>query len=238
MSIFDRFGKNKPQPETSAGGSIIHRYTNEEWASTPVGFTGEQAVQFGKAREEVYQRRFGEAKNVSHELIPLIPHIDVMQYSRTSKDGPVCTLVTSGMSDLAMNVPAKTGAPPRVEIIFYCKEPKPEYIDTMRWLAHFPHDQKSWIGAFHTIPNGNPPAPLWGSPNLDTLFLLPPIVKIDQNLQEELILDGDGVQFLWMVPLTTAECNLKLAKGSDAILDLFQKNRHPHVFDPNRKSYV
>jgi hypothetical protein len=50
MSIFDRFGKNKPPPETSEGGSIIHRYTNEEWASTPVGFTGEQAVQFGKAR--------------------------------------------------------------------------------------------------------------------------------------------------------------------------------------------
>jgi hypothetical protein len=108
----------------------------------------------------------------------------------------------------------------------------------MHWLAHFPHDQKTWIGAFHTIPNGNPPAPLWGSPNLDTLFLLPPIVKIDQNLQEELVLDGEGVNFLWIVPLTTPECNLKLAKGSSAILDLFQKNRHPHVFDPNRKSYV
>jgi len=57
-------------------------------------------------------------------------------------------------------------------------------------------------------------------------------------LQEELVLDGEGVNFLWIVPLTTPECNLKLAKGSSAILDLFQKNRHPHVFDPNRKSYV
>jgi len=238
MSIFDRFGKAKAHPETSAGGSIVHRYSDAKWVSTPAGFSGEQAAAFAKARAEVYQQRFGEAKIVSHEIIPLIPHIDVMEYSRTGKDGQVCVLVTSGMSDLAMNVPAKTEAPRRVELIFYCTEPNQEFIDTMRWLAHFPHDQKTWIGAFHTIPNGNPPAPLWGSPILDTIFLLPPIVKKDANLQDDLILDGDGVEFLWIVPLTTAECNLKLAKGSDAILDLLQENRHPHVFDPNRKSYV
>jgi len=238
MGIFDAFGKKKKEPETSAGGSVIHRYSNADWSSTPVGFTGESAIRFGKARDDVYQRRFGVAKSVSHELIPLIPHIDVMEYSRSSEEGPVCTLVTSGMSDLAMKVPAKTEAPRRVELILYCRESNPEFIDTMRWLAHFPHDQKTWIGAFHTIPNGNPPAPLWGSPILDTIFLLPPIVKKDTDLQDELILDGDGVHFLWIVPLTAAECNLKLAKGSDASLDLLQQNRHPYIFDPNRKSYV
>ena len=236
MSIFDRFSKK--EPETSAGGSVIHRYSNSEWAKTQVGFTGEKAVEFGKLRDEVYKQRFGEAKQVFHEVVPLIPHIDVMEYSRAGKDGPVCTLVTSGMSDLAMNVPAKTEAPRRVELILYCREAKPEFADTMRWLAHFPHDQKTWIGAFHTIPNGNPPAPMWGSLILDTIFLLPPLVAKDVTLREDLILDGEGVDFLWVVPVTTAECNLKLEKGSDALLDLFQENRHPYVFDPNRKSYV
>jgi hypothetical protein len=238
MGIFDRFDKKNTQPETSAGGSIIHRYSDAQWSPTPVGFSGQSAAQCAKARAEVYQRRFGEAKTVSHEVIPLIPHIDVTEYYRASKDGQVCTLVTSGMSDLAMNVPAETKAPRRVELILYCLEPKQEFIDTMRWLAHFPHDQKTWIGAFHTIPNGNPPEPLWGSSVLDTIFLLPPIVKKDAELQDELTLDGEGVHFLWIVPLTTPESNLKLAKGSDAILDLLQKNRHPYVFNPDRQSYV
>jgi len=231
------FGKKKAEPEISAGGSVIHRYSAADWSQTKVGFTKDMA-KFGEARDEVYQRRFGEAKQVFHEMPPLIPHIDVMEYYRESKYGLVCTLVTSGMSDLAMNVPKNTEAPRRVELIFYCREPKREYAESMRLLAHFSHDQKTWIGAFHTIPNGNPPAPMWGSSFLDTFFFLPPLVKKDQDLQNELILDGDGVEFLWVVPLTTAECNLKLAKGSDAILDLFQKNRHPHVFDPDRKSYV
>jgi Suppressor of fused protein (SUFU) len=237
MSLFDRFGKKSPH-EISAGGSAVHRYSDAEWATPQVGLPDEKIWHLRKMRDEVYQRRFGEAKSASHELIPLVPHIDVMEYSRSGDNGSVCTLVTSGMSDLAMNVPAKTEAPRRVELILYCRELNQEYIDTMRWLAHFPHDQKTWIGAFHTIPNGNPPAPLWGSNILDTLFLLPPIVKKDKDLQDELILDGDGVHFLWVVPLTTSECNLKLAKGSDAILDMFQKNRHPHVFDPHRKNYV
>jgi hypothetical protein len=29
-----------------------------------------------------------------------------------------------------------------------------------------------------------------------------------------------------------------LTRGFDAMLNLFQQNRHPHVFDPHRKSYV
>lgn len=238
MGLFDRFRKDNRTPVTSPGGSVIHRYSQAEWAPTPVGFTGESAIEFGKARDEVYRKRFGEAKQVFHELIPMIPHIDVMEYSRSSDTGPVCTLVTSGMSDLPMNVPAKTDAPRRVELIFYCKEPRKEFADTMRWLAHFPHDQKTWLGAFHTIPNGNPPVPLWGTKSLDTLFLLPSIVKKDTTLQDDLILDGDGAEFLWIVPITTTECQLKLKKGSEAVLDLLQQNRHPYIFDPNRGSYV
>jgi hypothetical protein len=142
------------------------------------------------------------------------------------------------MSDVAMNIPAGANVPRRVELIFYCSEPSPEYVETLRWLAHFPHDQKTWIGSGHTIPNGNPPAPLWGSSVLDTILLLPSVVQRDRTLREELVLEGDPVHFLWVVPLTAAECKLKLDRGTDAILELFEKHKHPHVFDPNRVSYV
>jgi hypothetical protein len=126
----------------------------------------------------------------------------------------------------------------RVELIFYCSDPREEYINTLRWVAHFPHNSQSFLGYGHTMPNGSPPAPFWGSTELDTLFFVPPIVMKDQTLPSELQLEGDPVHFLWVVPLTTAECNFKLKNGFEAMMNLFQERRHPHVFDPHRKSYV
>jgi hypothetical protein len=233
------FGKKSPEPETSPGGSIIHRYKNSEWLASRIGFTDESSAKFAEARNQVYARLFGKVHGVFREALPLLPRVEVHTYYRVGKDvRDVCTLVTSGMSDLEMNVPVGTKAPRRVELIFYCSEPKQEYRETMQWLAHFPHDQRTWIGSGHTIPNGNPPAPLFGSSVLDTVLFIPTIVKRDGTLPEELILDGEPVHFLWVVPLTTPECELKLAKGLNAILALFGQNRHPHVFDPSRASYV
>lgn len=234
--MFSPFGKKKTEPEVSPGGSVILRYEASEPEFPRIGSV-EKAEEYRKIRAAVYQRRFGEAKQVYHEMPPFLPHIDVFEYYRAGKDGQVCVLVTGGMSDLPMRVPEGKDAPRRLELIFYCSEPKREYAETMRLLARFPHDQKTWIGAFHTIPNGNPPAPLWET-QMDTFFFLPPIVLKDQTLREDLVLDGDAVEFLWIAPLTKAECKLKLDKGSSAILDLFQKNRHPHVFNPERASYA
>jgi hypothetical protein len=218
---------------------VVRRYAASEWKATPFGFAGPDTAGFAKAREAVYGRFFGEVESVSHELLPLIPHVDVCTYRRSGKDGrKVATLVTSGMSDLPMPVPEGADVPKRVELIFYCVEFKDEYAETLRWLAHFPHSQKTWIGYGHTVPNGNPPAPFWGSKVLDTILFVPPIVQRDQTLPDELALAGDPVHFLWVVPLTTAECELKLAKWLEAIFGLFDRHRHPHVFDPHRASYV
>jgi hypothetical protein len=41
-----------------------------------------------------------------------------------------------------------------------------------------------------------------------------------------------------VVPITTAECNFKLNNGFDALMDLFDQNQHPYIFDPKRRSYV
>ncbi|HTV14301.1 MAG TPA: suppressor of fused domain protein [Acidobacteriaceae bacterium] len=217
-------------------GTNIIQHGNVE---TRLGVT-EGSTGFARERETVYERLFGKPLIVSHELLPLIPHIDVYTFKRSQGEKEVYSLVTGGMSDLEMTLPrgADKDAPRRVELIFYCTEPRDEYISTLRWVAHFPHASKSWLGHGHTMPNGNPPAPFWGTTDLDTLFFLPPIVRKDQTLPSELSLDGEPVHFLWVVPLTTAECNFKLTNGFNAMLDLFQQNRHPHVFDPHRTSYV
>jgi Suppressor of fused protein (SUFU) len=234
----ERFGKRKPQPEISPGGSVIHRYPINEWSMGRVGLSDGPGSEFAAARNEVYGRLFGQIHDASMEAISLVPRVDVHTYYRQGANGDnVCALVTAGMSDIAMHTPAGAEAR-RVELIFYCSTPIAEYVETLRWLAHFPHDQKTWVGSGHTIPNGSPPAPFWGSSVLDTILLLPPLVKRDRTLPDELTLGGDPVHFLWVVPLTTAECNLKLEQGANAILNLFQQHRHPHVFDPHRASYV
>lgn len=233
------FGKARTQVETSPGGSVIHRYPLEQWQPGRIGLADEASAAFAERRNQAYGSLFGKVEDVSMQALPLAPRVDVHTYFRTGADGSrVCTLVTAGMSDLAMTIPARAEVPRRVELIFYCTEPTAEYIDTLRWLAHFPHDQKTWIGSGHTIPNGNPPSPFFGSAVLDTVLLLPTIVQRDRTLSEHLILDGDPVHLLWVVPITSVECKLKLDRGTNAILELFGIHKHPHVFDPNRKSYV
>lgn len=125
-----------------------------------------------------------------------------------------------------MPVPRAAGAdaPSRVELMFYCAEPQREYLETLRWVTRFPHDQKTWLEFGHALPNGNPPASFSGSEILDTLLFMPTIVQRDQTPPKELVLAGDPVHFLWVVRLSTPECNLKSEQG--------------FVFGPSRNSYV
>jgi hypothetical protein len=218
------------------GGSVIVQHGEQPEIEVDLD---EHLTRYTTEREEVYEKVFGQALSVSHEVFPLVPHVDVYTHRRSQGDKNVYSLVTGGMSDLPMTLPRSArDEVRRAELIFYCSEPREEYVAMLRWLAHFPHTYKTCLGYGHTIPNGNPPAPFWGSEALDTILFMPPIVVRDQTLQDELQLEGDPVHFLWVVPLTSAECNLKLHKGFDAILELFEEHRHPHVFDPTRKSYV
>ena len=233
------FGKPKSQTETTPSGASVIRYPLNKWASPLVGDADKSAPRYNEARNNVYAKLFGEPSRVFETGGPHLPRVEVRAYKRRSKDGAeTCAMVTSGMSDLPMNAPEGAEEFRRVELIFYCSEPRQEFADTMRFVAHFPHDQNTWIHMGHTIPNGTPPAPFWGSAVLDTVLLMPTIVTKDRRLPEELVLDGDRVEFLWVVPISAKECDLKLREGLDAILSLFGRHRHPHVFDPNRSSYV
>ena len=229
------FGKRKKSP----GGSDILRYRDVKPSEIPIGCQDEPTAQFAAAREKIYEQLFGPVASVYHEVIPMIPHIDVYTFPANQNGRNFCTLATGGMSNLPMERPRnQSEVTRRVELIFYCSEPKPEYLETLRFLARFPHDYKTSVAAGDTIPNGNPPAPIWGISSLDTILFMPTIVKRDQTLPQQLNFAGDPVEFLWVVPLTTSEGECKLLKGYNAIIDLFQQNKHPVIFDPTRKSYV
>ena len=213
--------------EITPGGSRIYRYG--EVPDTPRLGPSEQ--EFGDEREAYYESLWGAYECVSHEVIRLDPHIDVYMHTPTD-ERDFHTLVTGGMSDRAMS----DGS--RAELLLYTAEADESYIGLLRHYARLVHDLETTFGAFHTITNGDPPAPLFPDSELDTLFLIPPIVEPERSRDGELELDGVPLQLLWVVPITNAEAQLKLDRGADELLDLLDERQHPVVLDPRRASYV
>jgi hypothetical protein len=223
--------------QTSPGGSMIRRYAS--WLAPKLGPSEEPVAEYAALRERVYGELFGEVQEVYTEPGAFVPHIEVRKYHRMWTAKKTTVLVTSGMSDARMKLSrVAKGISSRAELIFYCSDPCDNYVETLRQLARFPHDNRSWLYFGHTIPNGDPPAPFWGSKILNTALFSPTVVKRDQALPEKLILGGDPVNFLWVVPVSSAECELKLQNGFPAVLELFNTHQHPFVFDPARPSYV
>jgi hypothetical protein len=67
-----------------------------------------------------------------------------------------------------MNSPADLGQDSRrVELVFYAADDSEEYADLLRCLAHFPHDNNTWLHWGHTLPNVIPRASLFGDGPLD-----------------------------------------------------------------------
>ncbi len=70
----------------------------------------ESTVTYIEERERVYDEIFGPSKMVYHEVLPLVPHIDVYCRPPNGKRD-FFTFVTGGMSDIPMNSRGGTGDP-------------------------------------------------------------------------------------------------------------------------------
>jgi hypothetical protein len=200
---------------------------------------GVAAEDFIEQREAVYEQMFGKNVLVSHEFLALIPHIDVYIYKPVRAKRRFYTLVTGGMSDERMNVPKlERSACRRTEIIFYVNKPRDAYVGLLRFLARLPFEFDTWFGPWHTIPNGNPPEPLFpGSKFCAAVFLDSP-VDPEKGMVKRFRIRNDSVKLLWLVPLTKPEYQLALEMGIQNLLKVFKKKKHPIVFDPKRPSYV
>ncbi len=204
-----------------------------------MGFAVQNTADFAELREQVYQELFGTAAKISHEVFPLIPHIDVCIYPPGHAGRAFYTLVSSGMSDLPMELEEGVDrAYRRREIILYCETPEEEYVDMVRFFGRFPFRYSTWLGAGHTIPNGDPPQPMFENSELIAVVLTDTVVRSDSELSDKLVLGGDPVEFLWPIPITQAELDLKLSRGYGALMDIFNEVEHPIVLNPRRASYV
>ncbi len=225
----------------SLSGSPIFTYTDgeKEWQAPH----GEECIEEISAHIE---RHLGEVNGVFHELVSDTVHIDV-HYVKPTRERPYHTLVTSGMSDLPMSVPEQVDATRFMELLVtlpeewlvdqeaFANEAWYWPIRQLKYLARFPHKYDTWLGWGHTIPNGQPTEPFANNTRLSGVILLPSV-----NVPEEFftleINPEKTIEFYSIVPLYEEEMNLKLARGTDALLERFDKHGISDIIQIDRQN--
>lgn len=163
--------------------------------------------------------------------------VDVLQVPPGFHGRDFWTLLTSGLSDRRMAIPSDLGPEhARAELVLYVREPSPEHVRLLQTCAALAAEPETWLGHGHTIPNGQPPAPLFPGSQLKVLLLLRTILEPDAFLSDHLTIEGDPVSLLWLVPITAAELDLKLLQGLPALFQRFDEGGLSHVLDEGRES--
>lgn len=225
----------------SLSGAPIFRYSDgeKEWESAH----GEECIEEISDHIEKY---IGEVDVVFHELLSDTVHIDI-HHVKPTQDRPFHTLITSGMSDIAMKVPDGSDINPHMELMITLPSEwkisndafKDECwywpIRQLKFLARFPHKYDSWFGWGHTIPNGDP-AEAFAENTKFTGVMLATSLNVPEEFIELKIGDEKNIQFFSLIPLYEEEMNLKLQKGSDELLDKFDKYHINDLVELNRKN--
>lgn len=238
------------EQEYSESGNPIYRYDEiKPQDFTPAFGDGENI----EAISDHIEKHIGNIECVFHEIISDLVHIDI-HWVKPSKKFPFHTLVTSGMSDIPMAVPEVMKGNQFAELCILLPENwqiAGENHQTMeevfseetnywpiRWLkiiARFPHEYSTWVGHGHTIPNGENAEPFADNTKLGCMILMPSITLGDDFFKLE-INSEKTINFYCLYPIYKEEMEYKLKKGSDALIDNFEKYNISDVVDINRRN--
>lgn len=194
------------------------------------------------------ERHIGKVQNVFHEIVSDKVHIDVHIVAPTA-ERPCYTLVTSGMSDRPMTAPDGAESFRHAEL---CLSLPPDWpmgdeawknndnywpVRALKFLARFPHDYSTWLSYGHTIPNGDPPAPIANNTAFSAFVLLTPMLA-PEGFHELKISEEKTIRFYAVVPLYPDELALKLRKGAEPLHELLFKAGHTELVDIKRSSVI
>lgn len=147
-------------------------------------------------------------------------------------------LLTNGMSNQRMTMPddvLEIGAKPRTELMWYVREPTPEIVANLRWLAQFPFIDDTFLAFGHRIPM---PAPPLSNCYFKTFLFLTPIIRTDQLVSKALDSGRERVDILTVNLISDAEHRFIQQEGVDHFLDILDERDYPIIFDPQRRSYL
>lgn len=106
----------------------------------------------------------------------------------------------------------------------------------IKYLAAFPHENGTWLGEWHLLPNGDPAVPY--APNTEFAgMVITPMLNVRPEARE---IDGENgnISLLAVVPLHPAEIQLKLGNGSKALIEAFDRAGISELVDPRRPASV
>jgi hypothetical protein len=193
-------------------------------------------------------RHLGTPTTVYHEVISDAVHVDIHILEPTA-DRPYYTLVTSGMSERAMNVPPEANAPAHLELVLCLpaswpmdqkswEDPKHYWpIGLLKFLARFPHVMNSWLGLGHTFPNGEDARPYTPETRL-CCALLGPSVTTPQEFWALTLSDGRTIGFLGLYFITADELAFKLQHGGEALHERLLAANVTELVQPARQSVL
>ena len=225
--------------ETSPSGSPIYRYKDNALQGE---FPNKESSSIDEITQHI-EHHLSPVESVFHEIVSDELHIDLL-WIKASKGRPYHTIITSGMSDMPMNVPNGQEGFQYAELLISLPTDWPidekafENEDNywpFRWLkllARLPHNYQTWLGYGHTVPNGDPAEYFSSNTKMSSVVVLPPVSE--KEAFWELKLEHKTIHFYALYPIYEEELNLKMNKGVEKLIDLFESNGITEILNPTR----
>ena len=184
-----------------------------------------------------FPHALGEIVPTSSFKVTIYPH-------QATPERPWQTVRTAGVSDYPMHVPRGRADERYCELLTYLPPDWPPEDSPNGWwpaallkrLGQFVHENETWFGAGHTVLVSEPGETFAPGTLVSAALLRAPDVEHEEF--NALALEGISCRFLWAFPITEAETNLKLERGTQALLDLIDEQGLSHVLDPARPCLV
>lgn len=230
--------------ELSQSGYPVYRH---EERKRDIEFATENEQTMNAISEHV-EKHIGKISSVFHEIISDLIHLDILIVNPT-KERNYYTFVTSGMSNLPMNVPEGAEDFKFAELMLCLPsdwklsqeafESEANYwpIYWLKKMARLPHEYQTWLYLAHTVPNGDPAQPFASNTQLSGMILSVPTIVEDLKSFFTLSLPNEtDVHFFSLIPLYKEEMDLKLKSGADALFEKLEKAGVNEIINFKRKN--
>jgi hypothetical protein len=192
------------------------------------------------------QKHIGEIAIVFHEKVSTDVHIDVCHVA-PSGSRPFHTLISCGMSEKSMSAPANWEDGRFAELMVCLPSSWPvdatafeneEYywpIRILKGAARYPHENKTWLYAGHSVLWHDPPQPFAVDTKMAAIVLqYPSLVSKDARTIQTRA--GKKILLWAIVPLYLEELEFKNRNGFEALEELLIENEITELLDPKRNN--
>jgi len=192
------------------------------------------------------RENIGEVSFVLEERESSLVHIGLHVVSPT-ENANFYTVVTSGMSDKPMAVPAFAPVFKYAELLIclppwwpftmegLAKEETYWPIKLIKDLARYPHQHDTWLCYGHTVPNGDPPKPFAPNTRMSAAILSVPLL-FGQKLWRLTASPDKEINFFSVIPIYKEEREFAMSNESDDLLDLLNDNGVTELLDIGRRN--